>query len=218
MAAVTIVRVGWGIFIPSATKNRVTKKSRILITLAIDVDIIGERGYADAGNERSHLSGKSQPIGGAAHQKAPGKGRCQQQLRNLGDEGKKTRQCVSADGQRHENQSRAFYKGLQKGLETGIIKLRLQGEKNNRPNILTYENTESDPAGQGSQLEFVIEQLHDDQRTAERQGDGHVKPIEVATTRRKSHENRQANSHRRTEKKLTDAGDQHRPARAEQLF
>ena len=53
------------------------------------VDIIWERRHANAGNERSHLSGKPQPIGGAAHQKTPGKGRYQQQLRNLGDEEKK---------------------------------------------------------------------------------------------------------------------------------
>jgi len=74
---------------PRATKNRVTKKSRILITFGDHVDIIWEGGHANAGNERSHLFGKSQPIGGAAHQKAPGKGRYQQQLRNLGDEEKK---------------------------------------------------------------------------------------------------------------------------------
>ena len=34
--------LGWGIFMPSATKNRVTKKSRILITLAITSTLYGK--------------------------------------------------------------------------------------------------------------------------------------------------------------------------------
>src|SRR5215813_6657618 len=128
------------------------------------------------------------------------------------------RQRVSADCQRHENQSPAFYERLQKGSETGIVKVRLQGEKSNRPNILTYENTESDPAGQCGELEFVIKQLHHDQRTAERQSNRQIKPVEIVATRRKSHENRQANSHPHTEEKLADAGDQQCPSRTKQLF
>src|SRR5262249_50785282 len=132
---------GWlGDFHAQRDEKQGDEKIADIDHLCDHVDVIREGRNANAGNERSHLSGKSQPIGGAAYQKAPGKRRDQQKLRNLGDEGKKARQHVSADCQGYENQSRTFYERLQKGSETGIVKVWLQSEESDCPNILTYEN------------------------------------------------------------------------------
>ncbi len=76
----------------------------------------------------------------------------------------------------------------------GLVEVRLQREKNDRPDILTHENAERDPAGQGGELEFVIEQFHDDQRAAQRQRYGQIKPVEIAAGRRESHQKRQADA------------------------
>ena len=81
----------------------------------------------------------------------------------------------------------------------GLVEVRLQREKNDGPDILTHEDAERDPAGQGGELEFVIEQFHDDQRAAQRQRYGQIKPVEIAAGRRESHEKRQADAQADTE-------------------
>jgi len=159
---------------PRATKNRVTKKSRILVTLAITSTVVGKRGHADAGDERAHLSRKVERIGGTAHQKAPGERGDQHKLGDFGDEGEKAWQRVAAQTQRHQYQSPAFDKGRREHAETRIVQVRLQREKDDRPDVLKYQNAQGNPAWQSREFEFVVKQFDDDQRAAERKGYGKV--------------------------------------------
>src|SRR5688500_11789022 len=97
------------------------------------------------------------------------------------------------------------------------MQIGLEGEKNDRPDILKYQDAEGDAPGQGRELEFVVEQLDDDQRAAERQSHGQIEPVEVGATQREAHEGRQGYAEPDTQKELADADDQQCPPGAGEL-
>ena len=112
---------------------------------------------------------------------APAERNDQHQLGQLGTAAKYYGQDVLADQQRRPHQQRPAEKGQENIEKSGVGKIGLNDQHDNRPQILKDEDADRDTAGQRVELHFIEQQFDHDHRRGQRDGDRTVDKGEGTT-------------------------------------
>src|SRR5262249_23478480 len=98
-----------------------------------------------------------------------------------------------------------------------ISEVGLHGHEENGPDVLDDEDAQREPSGQDLQLELVAQELHDDQRRAQRDDDREIVEVELATARPVAEQPEEHEPQQRVDHELADAEHEHRPPQAPEL-
>ncbi len=172
----TRLPVGSGICIPIAEKQGHEKVAQA-DHLRGDIERIGKGGERHPCDQRAHLTREVQSLAKFANKKTPCDRTDLHQFRHASDTAKDSRQDVTAHSKRRRYQNGHAYEREEQNAGSEVFKIRLDCEKENDRQVLEHEHTQRDASGQSVELLLVVEHFDDDDRAAERTGNGEIKRV-----------------------------------------
>ncbi len=126
-------------------------------------------------------------------------------------------QQILAEEKTNRQERQAFAQSHDDENNPGIGEVWLQGQNQNRPEILEDENSQGDSTGHGIQFKLVIQELDDNGGTAQGAEHRQIKGLDVALTQVVAQQHEESHAHQYREGKLADSGIEQLPSRRQQV-